>query len=366
MATKSGYSYSSYKRWLKRFFAIFLLLLLLTAFFNFYVDSAGVFRPNKGLKSIAMNLINGHMIAGYTGRNDERELQRLIVENYPGRRDIIALGSSRSMLLQKRFIGSNVDFFNHSVSGAVIEDYVAIIGLYKKEGSTKTVIISIDPWIFNKNNKMDTGEFWRMLEPYYREMVAQFPKGSRGTRLVGNAADERADATSKYKQLINLEYTLQNWQSVQKGKKVYVTDTINVDDYVREPDGSLHLPYNARFHKIPAGVPLDLPEMVYSNFDALSGTELFEDLLHYLIAHGVRVVLLFRPSHPDVYRFWQQNQKYAITLKVETYLRDIARADNITVIGSFDPGRYGFRADDFADAIHGHEIVMKKLFEGFR
>jgi hypothetical protein len=366
MATNSGYSYSSHKKWLKRFFVIFLLLLLLTAVFNFQVDSAGVFRPNKGLKYTAVNLLKGNMVVGYPGRNDERELQRLIVENYPGRRDIVAIGSSRTMVLRKRFIGRDIDFFNHSVAGAVIEDYVAIIGLYKRKGVLpKTVIIGLDPWMFNKNNKMG-GDFWRVLESYYNEMAAQFPKSSRGTRVVGNAADEKAGVTSTYKQLINLEYTLQNWQYLQKGKKAYVTDTIDVDDYVREPDGSLHFPYSTRFAKMPAGVALDLPEIIYSNFDAISGTELFENLLHYLMAHGVRVVLLLPPLHPDVYRFWQQNPKYAITLKVETYLRELARANNITVIGSFDPGRYGFRADDFADAIHGHETVMERLFEGFR
>ncbi len=366
MAKDSGYSYSSYKRWLKRFFAIFLLLLLLTALFNFHTDSAGVFRPNKGLKGVAMNLINGNMIAGYIGRDDERELQRLIVENYSGRRDIVAIGSSRTMLLRKIFIGRDIDFFNHSVSGAVIEDYIAIIGLYKRKGVLpKAVIFGIDPWIFNKNNRLNT-DFWRMLEPYYREMVAEFAKGSRVTKRARNAAEPRAGMASTYKQLINLEYTLQNWQYLQKGKRLYVTKTVNVDDAVREPDGSLHLPAGMRFATIAEIGSRGLPEIIYNNFDALSGTELFEDLLHYLMAHGVKVVLLLPPFHPDVYRACQQNPKYGMTLKVETYLREMARANNIEVIGSFDPGRCGFSAEDFVDGIHGHAIVMKRLFEGYR
>ena len=109
-----------------------------------------------------------------------------------------------------------------------------------------------------------------------------------------------------------------------------------------------------------------LGDIIYSDFNSLSHTQLFEDLLHYLIAHGVRVVLLLPPYHPDVYRASQKDPKYRMTLEVERYLRETARANNITVIGSFDPGKYGFTAEDFVDEIHGHETVMKRLFEGFK
>jgi hypothetical protein len=109
-----------------------------------------------------------------------------------------------------------------------------------------------------------------------------------------------------------------------------------------------------------------LPDLIYSNFDALSGTELFEDLLHYLKTHGVTVVLLLPPLHPDVYQTCLHDPRYSITIKVEAYLRQLARNNSIAVVGSFDPGRYGFRAEDFADEIHGHDTVMQKLFETYR
>ena len=367
MATERGSSHRSCKNWLKGFFSVFLLLLLLTALFNFHADSAGVFRPNKGLKGVAMNLIKGHMVAGYLGRDDERELERLIVENYPGQRDIIAIGSSRTMLLRKRFIrGGKVDFFNHSIAGAIIEDYIGIVGLYKRKGMLpKTVIIGVDPWIFNKNARLGR-EFWRVLESCYKEVVAEFPKGARGKTLVASTTEQRSDVASRYEQLINLEYTMQNWQYLQKGKKVYVTDTINVDDIVREPDGSDHFPYNQRFATMKEIGSRGLPPIIYRNFDTLSGTELFEDLLNYLKTHGVAVVLLLPPLHPDAYRTCLKDPKYSITIKVEEYLRQLARDNGFAVIGSFDPGKYGFGAEDFFDEIHGHESVMKKLFETYK
>jgi hypothetical protein len=365
MALRKNSSHRSYKRWLKGFFSVFFLLLLSTAFFNFHADSAGIFRPNKGLKGVALNLLNGKMVAGYLGRSDERELQRLIVENYPRRRGIIVLGSSRTMLLRKRFIAGDVDFFNHCVSGAMIEDLVAIVGLYRRTGLLpKTVIIGVDPWMFNKNAWLGA-DFWKILESYYDEVIAEFPRASLGAKIVRNTAGSSSDPTSRYEQLINLAYTLQNWQYLQKGKKLYVTNTADVDDYVREPDGSLHFPYGFRFNTISGGPSSDLPDIIYNSFDTLTGTQLFEDLLQYLKAHGVNVVLLLPPIHPDAYRAWLQNPRFRITLQVETYLRELARRNNFKVIGSFDPSHYGFTNNDFSDAIHGHENVMKKLFEGF-
>ena len=366
MATTKSSSRRSCKRWLKGFLSVFLLLLLLNAFFNFHADSAGIFRPNKGLKGIALNLINGKMVAGYLGRSDERELERLVVENYPDRRDIIALGSSRSMLLRKRFIAGGVDFFNHAVSGGMIEDCVAIVGLYKRKGLLpKTVIIGMDPWMFNKN-AWPGAEFWKILEPYYREMVDEFPKGPEEIDPVKSVAPPKLSATSKYEQLINLEYTLQNWQHVQKGEKIYVTSTADVDDYVREPDGSLHFPYTMRFRTMPELGSIGLPEIIYHNFTELSGTELFENLVRWLKSHGVKVVFLLPPLHPDAYQICLRDPKYGITLKIEAYLRQFARDNDITVIGSFDPSKYGFKAQDFSDMIHGHEHVMQKLFENYR
>ncbi|HVN25522.1 MAG TPA: hypothetical protein VMT71_16255 [Syntrophorhabdales bacterium] len=364
MAMQKSLSHRSCKRWLKRFLALFLFLLLLTAFFNFQADSAGVFRSNKGLKGVAMNLINGKMVAGYLGRSDERELERLIVENYPGRRDVIALGSSRSMLLRKRFLAGDVDFFNHAVSGGMVEDCVAIVGLYKKKGVLpRAVIIGMDPWMFNKN-AWPGAEFWRILEPYYQEMVAEFPKGARGgADSAGSVAAPKASVTSKYGQLINLEYTLQNWQHVQKGKKLYVTKTADIDDYVREPDGSLHFPYKMRFSTMPQVGTGGLPDIIFSNFTELSSTELFEGLLQWLKNHGVTVVFLLPPLHPDVYQICVRNPEYGATLKVESYLRRLAADNGFTVVGSFDPARYGFKPQDFSDMIHGHESVMKRLFE---
>jgi hypothetical protein len=109
-----------------------------------------------------------------------------------------------------------------------------------------------------------------------------------------------------------------------------------------------------------------MPDMYFKDFESLYATGQFEGLVHYLQAHGTRVVFLLPPFHAIAYRSCFANPKYKAVLEIETYLRDFAERSGITVIGSYDPARYGFKGEDFFDGTHGHDIVMKRLFEGFK
>jgi hypothetical protein len=93
------------------------------------------------------------MVAGLTNY-DERIFQKLVILNLKNKNDTIVIGSSRSLKVRKKFVSESGPFFNHSVSGASLEDYISIIGVYEKTYGyvPSTVILGIDPWIFNKNN----------------------------------------------------------------------------------------------------------------------------------------------------------------------------------------------------------------------
>ena len=340
----------------------------MVALFNILVDGVGIFSLGAGLKYVASSLLKGKMVAGRMSY-DERELQRLVVEQYPPQRDMVVIGSSRTMTLRKRFISGNPDFFNHSVSGAVIDDFPAIIGLYKEKGVfPKTVILGIDPWMFNKNNGL--GKASRTLDRCYREMATEISgtlSEKEGTQKNETDGRTKEDRFARYKQLINLDYTLQNWELLRTGKKLRITNAVDVDDFVREPDGSIHFPRDVTgFRMIKDGPSNAMPEMYFKDFESLYAKEQFEGLVRYLQAHGVRVVFLLPPFHAAAYRSCFADPKYKVVLEIETYLRDFAGRSGITVIGSYDPARYGFKGGDFFDGTHGHDIVMKRLFEGFK
>ena len=352
----------THKRWLKSFSLCCSVLLFSVALFNRLVDGSGLFRQKRGLeylKYASATLLDGKMVAGPLVGYDERELQRLIIEQYPKRREMITIGSSRNMLLRKRFIREDVDFFNHSMAGAGLEDYMAILGLYRVKGDLpKAVVFGIDPWIFNKNNGLP--HYWKAISRYYEKMMGEV----RGREVKVDTSEP-----NKYMQLINLDYTRANCEHFWRGKGLYVVDTIEVDDFVREPDGSIHFPYRMRFktdEKTHAYPPDAMPIHYLNRFESFSGLDLFAEFLHFLREKDVEIILLFLPFPPATYKLFDDNPRYQIVISLEKNLKDFATRNNIKVIGSYDPARYQLGEKDFFDDTHGHEIVTEKVFRECR
>lgn len=346
-----------YRRWFRNFLLCSFVLLCLIALFNYRVDRFGLFHFDKGLKISAMSLLNGKKLAGRLDSYEEREFQRLIVENYPKRRDVILIGSSRNMLSRKGLLRGDVDFFNHSISGPALEDQIAIIGFYKVKGAMpKTVILGMDPWMFNKNNGLP--QWWKSLNRYYQAIATEIYEREIKVSLF---------QPDKYLQLINLEFTKENYKYFRKRRnppKLTVTDTIRINNFVRVPDGSIYFPYSMRFktderlNYPPDAKPLPL----LNHFESLSGMELFKDFVCYLQNQKVEVVFVLLPFHPALYKLFNENPDYRIVISLEKALKDFALQNHIKLIGSYDPGKYQLGGKDFIDVTHGHEIVAEKVF----
>ena len=192
-------------RWLQYSIGLILLIISLICIFNYKVDSLGVFGHSNYLSKAARALTSGKMIAGLQNI-DDRLFQDLIIKNLQVRNDVIAIGSSTTMHLRKGVaLKDRINFFNHSVSGASLEDYIAIVGAYESIHGylPSTIILGVDSWVFNKNNGQGR---WVGLKKYYDyELDKIYGKGldsSRNSKFTINAI--------KWKQLINFEYTVSN------------------------------------------------------------------------------------------------------------------------------------------------------------
>jgi hypothetical protein len=341
------------------------ILLLTTGIFNFAIDSAGIFSKNDELQKVANALINGKMIAGL-GNYDERQLQKRIIENSEKKFDIIFLGSSRGMQLRHGFISfgdGSQNFFNHGLSGCSLEDYLAIIGLYESKGYLPTkIIIGVDPWIFNKNSAQLR---WKSIGKYYKNVLGEI----YGTNIEVDLSDN-----AKYFQLINFDYTKANLNAIilkNNKDKIYITNTVNIDDSIKEPDGSIHYPFEERHQKdiktrVRAKMYANAPVYSLENFNKLSNKEIFEDFIAYLRNKNIEVMFLLFPYHPITYTLLVKNPKYKIIIDVETYLRNIASTRRIKISGSYNPENYHLSSMDFIDGMHCKDIVMEKLCEEFR
>jgi len=74
---------------------------------------------------------------------------------------------------------------------------------------------------------------------------------------------------------------------------------------------------------------------------------LFQNFACFLTSRGVRVVFLLPPFHAAAYRSCLENPHLRITIRVEQRVRELAARINATVVGSYDPSKYGFEGKDF-------------------
>lgn len=351
-------------RWLQYSISLIVFIVFIVSIFNYKIDSLGLFGNSNYLSQAAKTLTSGKMIAGLKN-NDERLFQELIIKNLQVKNDVIVIGSSRTMQLRKRFfLEEKVNFFNHSVSGASLEDYIAIVGTYESiHGYLPTsIILGIDPWIFNKYNGQNR---WKTLSKYYNYEVAKIYNAKQNTLNSIN--------TSKWKQLINYDYTISNinfFKTLLKnnGKAFYITDTIDIDDSIKEPDGSIHYPYKVRnpnYDEVDKMAISYTKGQVYSltKYNTLSNTKLFESFIKYLDSRNVNVILFLPPYNPITYDLLIKDEKYKHIKIAEQYIITFATKHNLDVKGSFNPHKYGFTNKNFFDGMHGHDGVAKKIFE---
>ena len=110
--------------------SIGLLILSLLITVNLIVDPAKLFNRNHYNKIINI-LDNNNTYLTNIMNFDERLLNKMFVEKLNKRYDILVMGSSRTKLIRDEYF-SNSELFNTSVSGASLEDLIAIYQLYKK------------------------------------------------------------------------------------------------------------------------------------------------------------------------------------------------------------------------------------------
>lgn len=349
------------KLFLIRTFLIVSILFSLQAAFNYFFDSYGFFLNNNNLNFGAKALAEGNTIA-VSGNYDERIFQQKIFEQFTQKPQCILIGSSRSMMVASHMVNHNGRFFNHSVSGASIEDYISIIGLYMKNNTLpKTVILGIDPWVFNKNNSQKR---WRSLNDSYSFMINKLNKSPMQS--------ESAKNQTIYAQLINYENTKNNLlhfkQTLKNETNFKIINNDTMDTMIKKPDGTILYPFKTRYKKdsetlIEANTYIAGPVYSIENFTALSNTKLLEKLIHYLQSNGTKVIFFLPPYHPVVYQYLSTNQKYLYVLQAENYLNKYAQKNNLTLLGSYNPNVYRFRSSDFTDGMHPKASVAEHIFK---
>ena len=345
---------------------VFAALLLLVAAVNYRYDPANLFGDRTYEAGVARLLSEGKNVANVTDY-DERLLQKFLVERLKHRRDVLVLGSSRSMNIgPDLFPGAT--FINASVSGASIEDYYAILQLYRERNLLpRLVILGVDPWVLNRNSEQTR---WKSLEEeYHRSRPAISPAKAPS----GPADDQRL---SRLQQLVNIDYfraALEASRRTDRG--YYETKAVELDVNIRLADGTIA--YRRDYaHRSPEEVAeLARQQAARPPVYSLGGfreldpeyAKALEALIEQLHAEGVEVMLFLPPYQPDMYAaLTRVGSPYRLVIDAESYLHRFAEQYRLPVWGSYDPERTTCGRGDFYDEMHPRPACIAKLFAGMQ
>jgi hypothetical protein len=334
---------------MNRYLAIFIFvnfgIIFMVAGFNYEVDSAGLF--HVGFEQKAAGLIVAGENIFVTQNLNERRLQREVIGALTVTPATIVLGSSRVMSLTASDVGSD-SFRNNWMSGASLEDYLAVIGMYEKTiGLPKILIIGVDPWIFNRDNGQTR---WMEL----RKDVDRFLKIMEGTTL-----DENEDTNNKLQAIFSLQYAQENFKRWCKGEsEIILADgkSIIIDGDVINSDGSrvcspeIQNIHGAEIERLARKYCRD-PMYSLGNYDQLDSVAVgrFNTLLKYLEEEERTVIILLPPYHPIVYKKLATDERYKVVLQVEEMMHQV---NGVSVIGSYNPAICGYVNEDFRDGMH--------------
>jgi len=116
------------QRFINKFIIISLPVLILLFTVNYFGDAARIFDSDYE-KEMAETLMKGSFVTNISNY-DERVFQKELINRMNNAPEILVLGSSRTMLINSTYF-PNQTFFNNSVSGASIEDIIALFQMYK-------------------------------------------------------------------------------------------------------------------------------------------------------------------------------------------------------------------------------------------
>jgi len=365
---------------------LFVPLLLSIAVFNWNVDPACLFVPGYEERIVSL-LLQGKNIIGPMNHNDRRQ-QVLFAEAMGTPRDVYVFGSSRTMGFTSSLF-SPQSFYNAWVSGAVLRDYVGIYNTFRRRDRLpKTLVLGLDPWLFNRNNPQNTRRY-PALETDYHLILDKWGMNDEEDNQTGSinlVPSPIALFCEKYSELLSPAYLQQsitflrtNRTSTQSASALSpgnskcekrCREALPNEEPFRYADGSWLYPRamnnrseEASLVDVANATKLNLSLENYTAFDPWLVEE-FERLVSQMIEDKVQVIFYLPPLHPILYNKVSNSPEYhKKTIEAEQYFRNYAQKNGISVRGSYNPQACRMGSADFVDGWHLRNEAFGKAFQ---
>lgn len=348
---------------------LFSPIPLIVVGINWFVDPAHLVGTNQYEKGIARLLLRGDTVTNIYNPNESVWLGSYI-DGLTEKKDVIVLGSSRSKLIRSGSFPRK-SFFNNSLSGGNIHDYIALYALYSRKNlAPSVVIIELSPWILDRTNASK----WRydVSADEIRRIVACPVDRS------WKVPETEVNFFGHYKEMISVGYFQTSFYTL--ARSIFFPEEGSFAYYVLHtgdlpmgetllPDGSAVYPERVRqiekIEKVRAQAveygnkPISIPMQL----DSLRCT-ILEAFIDHLNRQKIEVVLFLPPYHPLTYSMLVNSPRFMILRDIQRYFESVAQKKNVTLLGSYSPSDLSFSETDFFDGSHPTEEAVKKIFDG--
>ena len=285
--------------------------------------------------------------AVYASNMDERKFIKFRIQFENISPNAVVLGSSRIMQIGEHNYADKI--INLGVSGASIEDDIAIADMATKKFNPSTIFISVDPWLFN--SKSEQGRWVSLSDEYFSALSH-----------LKISPPYKSNSRNQSKESLFFTIGSRIYESVNNQKFDAPDDTPEFRDKIRR-DGSRV--YNTTYAtQTQKEISLGLDHLLnYSmaEYDYSKESEAIFGRFIDAYSKNYNVVLILSPYHPALYER-MKNQR-PIYLEIESKYRDFAKTHGVKIIGSYNPNKVGCDATDFYDGMHPKGICMGKIMK---
>lgn len=345
-----------------------LLVLTTAAGLNFAIDPAGIYREGRvNPQAYADALVQSkHGLMIPENAFDDRLVSKALAK-YSQRVECVVIGSSHVRQVssdrpQKSLEKECGSILNLSVSGAGIEDHLALTYLALQSGRPKKIILGVDPWTLT----FGKGQSWTA----YRNDYIQARTEILGKRSDAEGRTHDKAAFAKLLNLINLEYTLRSAGTAihdfRNGAPTItaapeLNPVVGWDYSVQLKDGS-HV-YSAKYiveasqNIIPLGGSTYLTDGELNQKVAI---DTYRALLQWVRSQNVEPILLLTPYHENVWK--SPDSPNTVALRgAEPVVINLAHELDVKLIGSYDPRITGCQSNEFYDFMHPTAACLSRL-----
>lgn len=298
-----------------------------------------------GEVALAQKLVGRSAV--YVSNMDERLFVKSRIAFEKMNPDTLVVGSSRIMQVGGQVLGGTP--LNLAVSGATLEDGIALLGLAYEKFQPKRVLIGGDPWLFNVESGKSIS---RSISDDYGATLAVIRGGHRLPLTGNDQRGHRSEGASQFYDFyraLNLSYNVLPTHDQYETRAKIMADGSRVYGL-----GYASKTQDRVMRRIDKTLDYSMKSYV---FDTARRDD-FESLVNYY-KKKTEVVVVLSPYHPVAYDLMQKDRR--VFLGIENSFVEMGKRLGIKVVGSYNPGVVGCEPFDFYDGMHPKASCMKKV-----